>query len=202
MGAELVAGSDQRIGFIGQTRMGKSFLAEKLLAHQPRVIALDSKGMLRWHGYHLTNNPIAALLTDRIIYRPDGGKPPDDWYSAAVASLHERGGGVLYVDELSFLTSANRISKGLADAFRLGGELGVGVWYSAQESTTIHNTTLRQSEQLYLFYNQGNSDREKMAQIVGDMAFTTAHFEPYEFTTFKRGETTDRMDVPVYVANA
>lgn len=182
--------------------MGKSYLAEQLLKPQPRVIGLDSKGYLKWPGYHLTNNPIAALLTDKIIYRPDGGKPPEDWYSAAVDSLHERGGGVLYIDELSFLTSANRISSGLADAFRLGGEIGVGVWYSAQESTTIHNTTLRQAELLVLFYNQGASDREKMAQIVGDMAFTTQEFDPYEFTVFKRGETTDRQDVNTYRAAA
>lgn len=199
MALELVLHSDQRVGLVGQTRMGKSFLAERLLQPQPRVIAVDSKGYLKWPGFHLTNNPVAALLTDKVIYRPEGGAPPENWYEMAVQSLHDKGGGVLYIDELSFITSANRIPKGLADAFRLGGEIGVGVWYSAQESTTIHNTTLRQAEMLYLFYNQGASDREKMAQIVGDMAFTSAHFEPWEFAVFKRGETTDRQEVPVYM---
>lgn len=182
--------------------MGKSFLAERLLAPQPRVIAVDSKGYLKWPGYHLTSNPVAALLTDKVIFRPEGGHPADDFYVSAVDSLHERGGGVLYIDELAFLTSSNRMPKGLSDAFRLGGEMGVGVWFSAQESTTIHNTTLRQSELLVVFYNQGASDREKMAQIIGDMAFVTQHLEPYEFAVFKRGETTDRDSVEIYKAAA
>lgn len=194
----LVANSDQRVGFIGQTRMGKTFLAEHLLEQQPRVIAIDSKGHLRWDGYSLTDNPIAALLTDHVIYRPPDGTPPPDFWEASVNSLHERGGGVLYVDEMGHQTSSARIAKGLADAFRLGGEKGVGVWYSGQESTTIHNTTLRQSELLCMFYNQGASDREKLAAIVGDMAFTTQYLDKYQFIVFVRGETTDRDDVAVY----
>lgn len=195
---ELAASSDQRVGILGQTRMGKTFLAEHLLEQQPRVVVVDSKHRVRWSGYHLTDNPVAALLADKVIYRPPGGAPPDSFYWEAVNTLHERGGGTLYVDEMSYVTSANRIPKGLADAFRLGGEIGVGVWYSAQESTTVHNTTLRQSELLILFYNQGASDREKLAKVTGDMAFVTAHLPKYEFVVFERGETYDHEAVPVY----
>ena len=198
---QLTANSDERVGFLGQTRMGKTYLACELLEKQPRVIAIDSKGHLKWPGYYLTSNPVAALLTDKVIFRPTSGSPEPHWYSEAVLSLHERGGGVLYVDEMSYLTSANRIDKGLADAFRLGGEKGVGVWYSAQESTTVHNTTLRQSGLIVMFYNQGASDREKLAQITGDMAFATQHLDPYQFIVFTRGETTDRQEIPVYKAN-
>lgn len=202
MTLELAAASDQRIGIIGQTRMGKTFLAEHLLAQQPRVKAVDSKHRLAWKGYHLTDDPIAALLEDRVIYRPEGGKPPSSWWAEAVETLNDDGGGVLYIDEMAFITDANRIDRGLGDAFRLGGELGVGVWFAAQESTTIHNTTLRQAEMLILFYNQGASDREKLSRIVGDMGFTTAHLPAYRFVVFERGKTYDSDEIPTYQVEA
>lgn len=194
----LKAASDQRIAVLGQTRMGKTFMVEHLVEQQPRYIVVDSKHRVQWKGAHLTDNPIAALMTDRVIYRPDGGKPPQHWWAEAVQSLHERGGGVLVVDEMSFVTGPGVIDKGLADAFRLGGELGVGVWFCGQESTTIHNTTLRQAEMIVLFYNQGASDRDKLARIVGDMAYTTAHLQPFDFIVFVRGETYDHDAIPVY----
>jgi hypothetical protein len=195
---DLSAQSDQRVGFVGQTRMGKTELAMNMLAEQPRVIVIDSKGRVKIPGFFLTDNPVAALMEDRVIYRPVGGKPPVEWWSEAVETLHEHGGGVIYIDEMAFITDANRIDKGLADAFRLGGELGVGIWFSAQEFTSVHNTTLRQAEMLVMFYNQGASDRDKAAGIVGDMAYVTAYLPKYEFVVFVRGETYDRDAVPVY----
>lgn len=198
MTQELAAGSDTRLGLLGQTRMGKTFLAEHLLEDQPRVVVVDSKHRVHWRGYHLTDNPVAALLEDKVIYRPKGGAPPEEWWEEAVRSLAARGGGVIYVDEMAFIVSPNRITKGLGDAFRLGGELGVGVWFSAQESTTIHNTTLRQAEMLVLFYNQGKSDRDKLAGVTGDMAHATAYLPKYEFVVFIRGETYDHDAVPTY----
>jgi hypothetical protein len=198
MALEINAQSDQRVGFIGQTRMGKTFLAEHLLEQQPRVIVVDSKHRVNWKGYHLTDNPVAARLEDRVIYRPQSGAPPESWWYETVLLLHERGGGVIYVDEMSYITTANRIPKGLADGFRLGGEIGVGIWFAAQEATTVHNTTLRQAEMLIMFYNQGASDREKLGKIVGDMGYVTGSLPKYEFVVFVRGETYDHEEIPVY----
>lgn len=201
MALELTVSNDQRIAIIGQTRMGKTYLTGRLIDDQPRVIVIDSKHMVKLRGYHLTDSPTAALLTDRVIYRPESGSPPEDFWMAAVRSLHERGGGVIVIDEGSYITGANRIPKGLSDAIRLGGELGVGVWILAQEAVTVHNTTLRQSDMIIMFYNQGESDREKLATITGDMAFVTAHLPPHEFVVYVRGETYDHDAVPVYKVN-
>ena len=201
MGRELVIRSDQRAAIIGQTRMGKTFLTEHLVEDQPRVIVVDSKHMVKWRRFHLTSSPVAALLEDRVIYRPQSGRPPEDWWMEAVRSLHDRGGGIIIIDEGSYITSASNVPRGLADSIRLGGELGVGVWILAQESTTVHNTTLRQSDILVMFYNQGHSDREKLSHIVGDMAHTLAHLDKYEFVVFVRGETYDHEAVEVYRIN-
>lgn len=199
---ELVVASDERIGFIGQTKMGKTFLVERLAQEQPNIIVIDSKGRVNWKGFHLTDNPLAALLEARVIYRPASGVPPEDWWIQAMRSMQERGGGVIYIDELPVITTAGKIPKGLADIFRVGAELGVGVWWSAQESTTIHNTTLRQSEQLILFYNQGASDRDKIIRVVGDMGEVTSRLDKYQFIVFVRGETYDNDEIQVYQAVA
>lgn len=198
MTLELEADSDQRIGAVGQTGMGKTFLMEGLLSPQPRVIVVDSKHRVNWKGYHLTDNPVAALLQDRVIYRPPNGRPPDDWWRESMLSLHDRGGGIVYIDELSIICTANVIPSGLADIIRLGRELGVGVWWSAQESVSIHNTPLRQADQLIMFYNQGASDRDKLIRIVGDMGEVTGELKEYQFVVFVRGETYDNQDIPVY----
>lgn len=201
MGLELAVQNDQRLIMLGQTRMGKTHLTGKLVEDQPRVIVIDSKGRVKWRGFHLTDNPMAALLQDRVIYRPRGGRPPDAWFPYAMQTLHERGGGIIYVDELPVVCTADKIGDGLAETFRLGGELGVGVWGSAQESTTVHNTVLRQSEEIVMFYNQGASDRDKMMRIVGDMAAVTEYLKPYQFIVFERGETYGEAGVPIYQAD-
>lgn len=202
MTLELVAKSDERVGFIGQTKMGKTFLVERLISEQPRAIVIDSKHRVNWKGFHLTDNPVAALLEDRVIYRPATGVPPEDWWENAMQSLNERGGGIIYIDELPVIATDARMPKGLGKIFRVGSELNVSVWWSAQESTTIHNTTLRQSEQLVLFYNQGASDRDKLIKIVGDMAEVTGRLKEYEFIVFIRGETRDGEPIQVYKAVA
>lgn len=195
---DLHIASDQRVALFGQTGMGKTTLVQKLIAPQPRVIVVDSKGMIDWPGYHLTDNPVAALMEDKVIYRPPSGAPPKDWWMEAVHRLHERGGGVIYVDEGSYVTGSNTIDKGLADAIRLGRQLGIGIWFAAQESVSVHNTTFRQAEVVIMFYNQGASDREKLAKAVGDMAYTTAHLREYQWVVFVRGQTYDHDSIPVY----
>lgn len=198
----LTADNDERVGVIGQTRMGKTFLMERLLEQQPRVIVVDPKHRIAWKGYHMTDSPLGALQRDKVIYRPaDTGIPPDDFWWTAAEDLHDRGGGIIYIDELSVVCSDSRVPKGLAKTVRLGGELGVGVWWAAQESTSIHNTMMRQCEQLILFYNQGASDRDKITRIVGDMGEATAKLREYQFVVFVRGETYDNEAIPVYKVN-
>jgi hypothetical protein len=201
MSPTLTADSDERVGLVGQTGMGKTYLVERLIKGQPRVIVIDSKHRVSWKGYHMTSNPIGALLQDKVIYRPPTGSPPDSFWTEAMKSQHERGGGVIYIDELSVICTANRIPSELGEVLRVGREIGVGVWWSAQEAVAIHNTTMRQAEQLYLFYNQGASDRDKLVRVCGDMAEATSQLKEFQFVVFVRGETYDNQAIEVYRAD-
>lgn len=192
--------SDKRVGAIGRTGSGKTYLMERLLEPQPRVISVDSKHRLRWPGYSLTDDPSAALIRDKVIYRPPEGQTPPDWFwTAAMDSLHERGGGIIYLDEAAEITTPNTCPKGLRTVVRLGREIGVGVWWASQEATAVSNVLIRQSDVLNLFMNHGASDRDKLIQTTGDMGEVPAHLGFYEFVVYQaNGEAYDSSDIPVY----
>jgi hypothetical protein len=195
----LTARSDQRIGAIGRTQSGKTFAMERLLADQRNVLVIDSKHRVRWDGYYMTYNLRSALVEPKTIFRHGSGAIPDAFWMRAVEWIHERGGGVIYIDEIPVLTGPNRIQPGLAEAFRMGAEIGVGVWWSAQESTGIHNTVMRQSEVVLLFLNVGASDRDKVIKTYGDIGEVTAYLKPRQFVVVENfGEPYDPQAIPVW----
>lgn len=196
--------SDLRLGAIGRTGSGKTFLMERMLASQPRDLVVDSKHRVKWPGYYLTDDPTAAMLRDKVIYRPPEGKTPPAWFwTAAMDSLHERGGGIIYLDEAGEVTTPNMIPSGLRTVVRLGREIGVGVWWSSQEATSVSNVLIRQSDILCLFMNHGASDRDKLIQTCGDMGEVPGVLGFYEFTIYQaNGAAYDSQNINVYKAPA
>lgn len=194
--------NDQRVGAIGRTGCGKTFGMHRVLHAFRLVLVVDSKHRVDWKGYYLTYDPMAAMAAiakkRRVIYRPNGEIPSWFW-TRAMDVLHEGGGGVVYVDEMPEVCSANFMPSGLKTLFRLGRELGVGVYWSGQEATGVHNTALRQSDVLLLFLNQGASDREKLIKTCGDMGEAAGHLHMTEFTVYEgSGEAYDAQNIPVY----
>lgn len=190
--------NDMRVGAIGRTRAGKTFLMGKLLAPQPRVIVVDSKHRVKYPGYSLTDDPLAAMLNDKTIYRPDG-MPPESFWENAMETLHEKGGGIVYVDEMAEVTTPGRAPQGLKTIFRLGGEIGVGCWWSAQEATAVNNAVIRNCNLLMLFMNIGASDRDKLINTTGDMGEATKNLDLYEFMVYQSGgKSYDPSSIPVY----
>jgi hypothetical protein len=196
--------SDQRFGAIGRTQCGKTFLMAHMLEAQEHVIVVDSKHRVEIPGFSLTYDwrSAANLAVKKVIYRHRGPIPNDFWMRAT-QSLHDAGGGVLYVDEAPVITGPNSIANGLADAIRLGAELGVGVWWSGQEATGVNNTLIRQSDVIALFHNSGASDRDKLIQTCGDMGEATLALQPFQFMLFESGgKTYDANNIPVYQVKA
>jgi hypothetical protein len=172
----------------------------ELLKQQPRVVVVDSKHRVDWDGFSLTYDWRAAanFATHKIIYRHRGDIPPEFW-RRVLQSLHDAGGGVLYLDEAPAITSPSSAPSGLKDVIRMGGQLGVGVWWAGQEATGVNNTLIRQSDVLLLFHNNGASDRDKLIQTCGDMGEATYVLQPWEFMVYESGgKTYDPGKIPVY----
>jgi hypothetical protein len=199
--AQLKLANDMRVGCLGRTGSGKTVLMENLLEPQPRVIVVDDKHRVNFPGYHLTSDPAAALLEDKVIYRPNG-KVPDEFWEDAMSVLHKAGGGIIYIDELSEQCSPNSMPSGLKSILRMGRELGVGLWFSAQSATEIYNTAIRQSDVLVLFLNVGASDRDKIIKTAGDIGEITAHLSLYWFVVFESAnQAYDPNAIPAYKLN-
>ena len=173
-----------RVGALGRTGSGKTYLMQRLLDEQPRVIIVDDKHRVNFPGYHLTSNPSAALLEPKTILRPQGPLPNTFWEDC-LTTLHKAGGGIVYIDELSEQCTQNSMPPGLKTILRMGRELGVGLWWSAQSATEVFNTAIRQSDVLLLFLNVGASDRDKIIKTAGDIGEVTAHLNLYEFVIFE-----------------
>lgn len=197
--ATLTVTSDMRIGAIGRTGTGKTYFMRHLLKPQPRVICVDSKQRVNWEGYQLTYDADAALIPDKVIYRHTEDLPPRRFWDNALDALHEKGGGVIYIDELPVITSSNRAPEGLKRIFRLGREIGVGCWWAGQEATGVNNTMIRQSDIIALFLNHGASDRDKIIETCGDIGEVTAGLGFYEFVVFQSyGEAYDPQSIPIF----
>lgn len=199
--AELTLSNDLRVGAIGRTGSGKSFIMKQLLDKQSRVIIVDSKHQVNWPGYHLTSSPSAALLEKKVIFRPEG-RITDAFWEDVMDVLHEDGGGILYIDELAEVCTANTMPAGLRSIFRMGRELGVGCYWAAQSATEITNTAIRQSDVLILFLNLGASDRDKLIKTCGDIGEVTAHLGLREFVVFESAnQAYDSNDIHAYTYN-
>lgn len=199
--AVLKLANDMRVGALGRTGSGKTVLMENLLADQPRVIVIDDKHRVNFPGYHLTSDPAAALLESKVIFRPEG-KIPDQFWEDVMSVLHKAGGGIVYIDELSEQCSPNSMPSGLKSILRMGRELGVGLWWSAQSATEIYNTAIRQSDVLVLFLNVGASDRDKIIKTAGDIGEITAHLDLYWFVVFESAnQAYDPESIPAYKLN-
>lgn len=195
--------NDMRVGAIGRTRTGKTKLMQHLLKSQKRVIVVDTKHGDEWPGFFLTEDGFAALNPDakRVVYRvPEATKVPDEWWLRAMRYLHAQGGGIIYIDEMPMITKPNFAPPGLLDVFRIGGGLGVGVWWSAQEATGVANTVIRQSEVLCLFNNHGASDRDKLIATCGDMGEVTKDLGLYEFVVYRSSGVYNADEIPVLKA--
>lgn len=200
--ATITLKSDMRVGAIGRTGCGKTFAMEHFLSDQKNVIVVDSKHRVDWKGYWLTTTPLAALAaveSGRKVILRHTAPIFDSFWVRAMQVLNENGGGVIYIDELPEIVTANFMPTGLKTVFRLGRELGVAVWWSGQESTGVHNTALRQSDVLFLFLNHGASDRDKLIKTAGDIGEVTGHLGLREFVVYESGgEAYDSNEIPVY----
>lgn len=198
---ELAVRSDQRVGFIGRTGSGKTFLASSLLAPQPRVLVVDDKQRVDFPGYFLTTSTTAALVEDKVILRPGSKKIPSAFWEDAMYTLHEKGGGIVYVDELAVRTTPSFMDDGMKNILRLGNQLGVGFWWAAQSATEVFNTAIRQCDVLILFQNIGASDRDKLIKTAGDIGEVTRalSYNNYEFVVFEsEGDPYDSGAIPAY----
>lgn len=185
----LEVSSTERVGALGKTGSGKSFLMLRLVSQLESVVIIDTKREIRIPNFLVTNNPKLALSADRIIYRPGANvseKALDEFLGKVWRKYGNRAkrNMVVYIDEAAHVTSAARIGSNLKLLLQAGRSVGIGVWWSGQQVVSIHNTLISQSEKIFIFKLPVESDRQKLAGVIGGIADLAGSLENYEFIAY------------------
>jgi len=181
--SELRVKRDERFFFGGRTRSGKSTLADRLIRlFGYRTVVIDPKHTWRKPGYlPVTHyNPTPTLL--RQVFRPRD-TAASDW-ADLVAFLTDVWQydlpTVVYVDELTSVTTPRTAPSVLSTLVRLGGERGFGTWYASQRPKDVPGLFFTEAEHWAVFDLLTQDDRDKVAGYMGDSV--RARFkEPYAF---------------------
>lgn len=179
MGPKQDVSTNDRVGAIGDTGSGKTFLMLRLLLGitDRNVIIVDTKGTIQLHGYKIVRDMQKAVRGGNVIYRPaNRTSPPPEFYYLLWARYGDKKKPALtlYIDEAANVTSSNQIPDGLSLLVTAGREVNVGVWWASQRPTGVHNTLFSQSERIFVFHTTRLSDRKKIAADTNDTALGAA----------------------------
>jgi hypothetical protein len=187
---------DQRFFLCGRTGSGKTTLANRLIRRLGyRTIVIDPKHSWDFDGYqHVTHyNPEPEML--RQVFRPrddydEGWKDLtdflDDVWGYDVPS-------VVYIDELTSVTTPRKAPRVLATLVRLGRQRGFGTWYASQRPKDCPGLFFTEAEHWAVFDLINADDRKKVSDYMGDEVKERIR-EPYAFWY-----NNPTMDDPLFV---
>lgn len=175
--------ADERVLFVGRTGSGKTTLADRIIRTIGyRTIVIDPKHRWEFPGYRLVHqyNPDPRLI--RQVFRPKDDEQ-DDWRDVEVflESVWNAGvPSVVYIDELTRLSTPRRTIPILADFVRLGRQAGMGTWYASQRPKDVPSLFLSEAEHWFVFDLRYVADREKAVGFLGENVAQRIT-EPYAF---------------------
>jgi len=163
--------ADERVIFVGRTGSGKTTLADKLIRNLGyRTVVLDPKHRWEYPGYRLVDryDPNPSLV--RQVFRPrddevenwrDAEKYLEDVWNYGIPT-------VVYIDELTRLSTPRRTIPILADFVRLGRQARMGTWYASQRPKDVPSLFLSEAEHWFVFDLRYVADREKCVGFLGE----------------------------------
>jgi tRNA A37 threonylcarbamoyladenosine biosynthesis protein TsaE len=177
-----------RCVFVGRTGSGKTTLADQLIrGFGYRTAVLDPKGLWEFPGYKLVTEYDPNPNTIRQLFRPrDNAKK--EWADADyfLRSVWNTGiPTVVYIDEITKLTTPYGTLEILEDWVRLGRQMGMGGWYASQRPKDVPNLFFTETENWFVFDLTHSDDRKKVAGFTSDAVeerptpkFSFWHFNP------------------------
>jgi hypothetical protein len=174
---------DQRFFFCGRTGSGKTTLADRLIrAMGYRTIVIDPKHSWDFGGYQHVTNYDPSPDTLRQVFRPHDDA--DDGWADLVDFLEDVWGydvpTVVYIDELTSVTTPRKAPRVLATLVRLGRQRGFGTWYASQRPKDCPGLFFTEAENWAVFDLVTQDDRDKVAGFMGDEVRGRIR-EPYAF---------------------
>jgi hypothetical protein len=180
---ELKISHDQRVFFGGRTGSGKTTLADKLIRTLGyRTVVIDPKHSWAFPGYIHNQHYNPSLHVKRQVFRPIDDA--DAGWADTVAYLSDVWAydvpTVVYIDELTSITSPRRAPRVLSTLVRLGRQRGFGTWYASQRPRDCPTLFFTEAEHWLVFDLLTKDDRDRVAGYMGDKAKDRLK-EPYSF---------------------
>lgn len=209
----------ERVLFMGENGGGKTYLAERMLAHYDRFVAIDLKGDLSPPcKYTIIREPDDwrwnFMRPDRIVYRPKPEYKSGPWLNYMMRRLWDRSVKegkkhpyIIYVDE-GLMTAKMGSTLWLENLIVGARGLMTGVWLSSQRPRHIPVEMRSEAWRWYVFalgylddevevvkYSKGKLKPEQLQSLDGDYSF-------YEIRRIKGGRKEVKYFPPLIVAPA
>ena len=164
---------DERVLFLGRTGSGKTTLADRMIRSLGyRTVVLDPKHAWEFPGYKLVEDYDPDEHTLRQLFRPrdterSGWADADGFLRSVWAT---RVPTVVYVDEITKLSTRYKTLPILEDIVRLGRQVGIAGWYASQRPRDCPSMFFTESEHWFAFDLRNGDDRKRVAEYLGERA--------------------------------
>ena len=164
--------TNDRISIFGRTGSGKTFFAKNwLLPHYNRYVFWDIKHEnIDIEHDIIINTPKELkqkiLEYNKILYQPKN--PTDKDFNEICQIIFESRNISLYVDESSIISTPSKILFWHNIILTQGRTYGVGIINTSQRPRIIHNTLISESEHLFIFSLNLDTDVLKIRQQIGE----------------------------------
>ncbi len=173
---EIIPQRNEHSVLFGMTESGKTTLAEFLInayAHRenvPFVVVLDTKGKIKWKGYHVITSFSQLIETkyEKVIYYPNVHEQFDlEVLDNFFKWIFLRENTILYVDETSSVAESQKIPFHYKGCLARGRELNITVFSSTQRPKGIPAIIISESANKYVFRLQLEGDRKRVKEFTG-----------------------------------
>ena len=161
----------------GRTGSGKTFLARVYLANFPaRVIALDTKGLLRWPEVDPERLTVATRFSEvvrsnkeRVIYKPAWEEMDWEVYELFFEWCYRQGGPlVVWIDEaMAVCPNPHTIPQYYKAILTRGREHEISAWSLTQRPSGIPQVIISEATHYFIFDLRLHQDRQKIVYATG-----------------------------------
>jgi hypothetical protein len=135
-----------------------------------RTIVVDPKHSFDFPGYTVVTHYDPSPHTRRQVFRPRNDA--DEGWADLVSFLTDVWEydvpSVVYIDELTSVTTPRKAPRVLATLVRLGRQRGFGTWFASQRPKDVPSLFFTESEHWLIFDLLTQDDRDKVAGYAGD----------------------------------
>lgn len=160
---------DQRVFVVGMSGSGKTTLVKSLLWKRRNMIVCDPKRTFtvpaEWEHSIVSN--LGALehsfdRTQMIIYRPTY-EELENKCNGMFEYVFDYQNVLLYVDEVTAVTTPRTISTGYGKCLKMGRELNISVWSATQRPANIPTEVMTEANHIFCFQLTNPIDRKRIA---------------------------------------